>query len=98
MPGEEESKSGRSGYVHGKPCPGMTCALTWDDIDEEEYVEYRTSPSGTWHASKYSAMAVRSLLNTQFADYITNIEKASTVCAASVRRLVTDGPPVDLFD
>ena len=104
MPGgsdgvEEKKEGGGTQHRHRSgPPEGLTCALTWDDIDEEEYVEYRTSPSGEWHVSKYSALAVRQLIKTQFQKYMDDVEKASKDCAAAVRRLVNAGPPIYLSD
>ena len=97
--GQKESPGERGGSLHAsKPPEGLTCMLTWDDIDEEEYVEYRTAPSGRWHVSKYGASAVRQLLKTNWDNYMSNVEKASKDCAAAVRRLVTKGPPLYLHD
>lgn len=87
-----------NGEKHGKPLEEMTCMATWDDITEENYCEYFTIPSRTWHPSKYSAGVVRGLLKTQFAKYIKDVENAAKDCAAAVRRLVSTGPPVYLCD
>ena len=78
----------------------FSCLCTWEEITLEngQYCEYRTVPSGKWHSSKYSAAIVRHLLKTQFQKYLDDVEKASKDCAAAVRRLIKTGPPVFLSD
>eukprot|EP00924_Labyrinthula_sp_SR-Ha-C_P002693 maker-scaffold_13-snap-gene-4.3-mRNA-1 protein AED:0.02 eAED:0.02 QI:62/1/1/1/1/1/2/155/161 len=78
----------------------MTCLATWDDISLEEgnYCEYRSVPSKTWQPAKYSSEIVQHLLETQFPTYMQNVEKASSDCAAAVRRLISKGPPIWLED
>jgi hypothetical protein len=78
----------------------MCCMATMDDITDEEknYCEYLSMPSNTWHPSGFAGPIVRQMLNSQFATYLANVEKASNDCAAAVRRLVTKGPPVFIED
>lgn len=85
-----------SGDVHGKPEPGMTCLATWDDITEEDYCEYQTHPSMKWQPSKYSEATLQHLLDTQFKNYIENVQKSD--CVKELTRLLTAGPPIWLFD
>ena len=42
-----------SGDTHGTPTEGMECMATMEDITVEDgnYAEYQTAPSGTWHPS-----------------------------------------------
>jgi len=83
------------------PLPeGLECLATWEDITIEDgnYCEYRTQPSGSWHASKYSSSVVKKLLKENFETYLNNVEKATQDCAAAVRRLVSKGPPIYLED
>jgi hypothetical protein len=35
-----------------------------DDIDESNYVEYQTMPSGKWHAAKFCEEITKTLLST----------------------------------
>ena len=74
------------------------CACTWEDITPENYVEYQTHPSMTWHASGYCEEIVRRLRSEQFPLYLAAVEKAAQDCAAAVRRLVRKGPPLYLED
>ena len=82
--------------THGKPEEGMSCLCTWDDIDEETYCEYQTAPSMLWYPSKYSAEVVQELIDTQFKNYVDNVQKSD--CARELRRLLTAGPPIWLAD
>ena len=41
--------------------PGL---CTMDDIDESNYVEYQTMPSGKWHAAKFCEEITKTLLST----------------------------------
>jgi len=34
--------------VHGKPKPDQECMATFELIDETNYVEYQSAPSGKW--------------------------------------------------
>ena len=50
-------------------------------------VEYRTAPSGSWHASLMGQETVEHLLSTQFAKYLKDVELAAKVRArANARR------------
>ena len=83
---------------HGRPRDGMECMATMDDISESNYCEYLSMPSGTWLPSQFAADTVEHLLDTQFAKYLGDVEKAAKDCAAAVRRLVSKGPPVYIED
>ena len=81
---------------HGKPNSEMTCLCTWDYITNNEYVEYQTVPSGKWHASLFGYETIQMLLNTQFNNYIENIQK--TDCKKELKRLLDLGPPIWISD
>ena len=78
---------------HGKPPAGLECLVTFEAIDESNYVEFRTAPSGRWFPAKMSQEIVEHLLETQFDKYLKDVEAAAKDCAAAVRRLVAKGPP-----
>ena len=82
--------------THGKPEEGASCLCTWDDIDEETYCEYQTAPSMLWYPAKYSAEVVQELIDTQFKNYVDNVQKSD--CARELRRLLTAGPPIWVSD
>ena len=74
----------------------MTCLCTWEKITQKEYVEYQTMPSGNWHPSKYGIGTIKTLLNTQFNNYIESVQK--TDCLKELKRLLDIGPPIWLHD
>lgn len=80
--------------------PNLNCMCTFEDItlENSNYCEYRTYPSGNWSVSNYSSDIILHLIKTQFESYLDKVEKASKDCAAAVRRLVLRGPPIYLED
>lgn len=84
--------------THGKPPTGLECLASYEAIDESNYVEFQSSPSGTWSMCRYSQETVEQLLDSSFQLYLKDVEKAAKDCAAAVRRLVSKGPPVYLSD
>ena len=88
-----------SGDTHAREVPaGMTCRASYEDIDKDSYVEYQSYPSGVWRACEYSQPTVEYLLANGYKMYMKDFEKASTDCAAAVRRIIGNGPPVYLSD
>ncbi|KAJ1485013.1 hypothetical protein T484DRAFT_1795206 [Baffinella frigidus] len=84
--------------THGNPPEGLDCMCTFDEIDSTSYVEYQAQPSGLWYPAKYGAETIQEMLDTGYDKYMTDVEKASSDCAAAVRRLVVKGPPIYLSD
>ena len=62
--------------VHGTPPPGAECAVTMDDIDESNYVEYQTMPSGAWHPAKFCEDITKTMLQTGFSRYLDDVGKS----------------------
>jgi hypothetical protein len=58
---------------HGPPPPHLECLCTFDEIslENENYCEYFTVPSGTWRPSLFSSSVVRELLRTQVFFFLT---------------------------
>ncbi|KDO27291.1 hypothetical protein SPRG_07541 [Saprolegnia parasitica CBS 223.65] len=81
---------------HGAPTEGMECLATMDDITEDNYCEYQTYPSMTWHASKFCAEVTLQLLDAQFPAYMKGVQEPD--CKAELRRLLAKGPPIWLED
>jgi hypothetical protein len=71
----------------------MSC---WDDIDDNNYVEYRATANGDWQPSGFCETCVSYLLKTQWDLYTSALAK--TTCKAEQRRLLKAGPPVNLKD
>lgn len=83
-------------HEHGSPPAGMMCMCTWEEIDENSYVEYQVAPGGTWHPCLFGETAVRELRSTQYHDYIENVQKSD--CIKEFTRLMKSGPPVWISD
>ena len=75
------------------PKPGLECLITLEPITLEEYVEYKTSPSNTWHSAKISKETLLYLVDSQYDKYLSDFDHAAKDCAAAVRRLINEGPP-----
>ena len=82
--------------THGPVPDNLECLVTMEDIDETNYVEYQSAPSGIWKAALMEQGVVEQLLKTQFHNYISKV-KASD-CQAELRRLLTAGPPIYVSD
>ena len=78
------------------PPSDLTCACCWDDINEENYVEYQSSENSSWMPSLYCSTCIDHLLNTQWEIYVNALAK--TTCKAEQRRLLQKGPPINISD
>ncbi len=81
---------------HGKPTEGAACACCWEDLSDENYVEYRASAEGDWKPSGFCEMCIQHLIKTQWKTYKDGLAK--TTCKAEQRRLLERGPPINLSD
>ena len=83
---------------HGTPSEDMECMATMEDItlDDGNYCEFQTMPSGKWHKSLYSSSVVQRLINTQFSEWTAGVRKAD--CAADLKRRLGKGPPIWVED
>lgn len=75
------------------PPPGLECLVTMEPITLEEYVEYKTHPSNTWHPAKIAKETLLYLVDSQYGKYLSDFDHAANDCAAAVRRLIQEGPP-----
>lgn len=82
--------------THALPVVGATCMSCWDDIDGNNYVEYKAVENGDWLASGFCQVCVGYLLKTQWELYTSALAK--TTCKAEQRRLLKAGPPINLKD
>ena len=74
----------------------LECLVTMEDIDETNYIEYQSQPSGIWKPALMEENVVQQLLQTQFHQYIEKIKTSD--CQAELRRLLSAGPPVYVSD
>jgi hypothetical protein len=85
-----------SGITRIPLTPDFECLVSMEEINNENYVEYQTFPSHTWHTSYLSQAVVEQLLQTQFETYMNQIQSAD--CQAELRRLLARGPPIYISD
>lgn len=85
-----------TGNVHQKPQEGMTCLVTYEDINEDNYVEYQVFPSMKWKPALFEQCVIEEMLNQMFQQYIDRVKK--TDCQAELRRLLEKGPPIYISD
>lgn len=83
-------------YTHGPVPANLECLVTMEDIDETNYVEYQSHPSGVWQAAKMEESVIQQLLSTQFHEYLKKVQTSD--CQAELRRLLSKGPPVFVSD
>jgi hypothetical protein len=88
---------------HSAPSSGSTCACCWDDLSNENYVEYQPQSSsaeetanGGWLPAGFCENCTEHLLRTQFPLWTEALAKST--CLAEQRRLLKRGPPVNLRD
>lgn len=96
--GTEEEWSGDWAEHRGSVPKKLVCLCTQDPITDDSYCEYQTAPSMRWHPAKYADQVVRDLRAGGFQKYLKDCELASRDCAAAVRRIIRESPPVWLKD
>uniref|UniRef100_A0A0G4FTQ5 Uncharacterized protein n=1 Tax=Chromera velia CCMP2878 TaxID=1169474 RepID=A0A0G4FTQ5_9ALVE len=83
-----------SSDAHGTP--EGECLVCFDDLSEENYVEYRTTPESAWFPGKFCEACLGQLMDTQFDKFCNDLSK--TTCAREQRVLLERGPPINVFD
>lgn len=91
-----DQNTNRNDSIHQKPKEGMVCLVTYEDITEENYVEYQVYPSMKWKPALFEQCVVEQMLNDMFQQYIDRVKK--TDCQAELRRLLEKGPPIYISD
>ncbi|CAM9715097.1 unnamed protein product [Ascophyllum nodosum] len=81
---------------HEKPTDGMECACCYDDIAEENYVEYRTGEGNDWLPSLFCEFCIMTLRKKQWPMYEESLAKAT--CKAQQKRMLGQGPPTHIYD
>ena len=59
-------------------------------------VEYQSFPSLQWQPAKFEESTIEQFLNTQFHTFCENVK--TTDCQATLKRLLTEGPPIYIHD
>lgn len=93
-----DAEEATAATTHGPVPEGLECMITYEDITEEDgnYCEYQTAPSLAWHPAKITSACVVHLQDTQFEKWTTRVQE--TDCQAELRRLLSGGPPVWVYD
>ena len=79
----------------------LSCKVTWDAIEPEQYCEFRCAPGGAWASAQFSADVVREMRREQFAKYLQtwrDIVEMKEDCGATARTLAERGPPMWIQD
>ena len=72
------------------------CLSCMDDITIENYVLYKDQENNEWKSCYYCSICIKYMIDTQWDNYINSIEKVD--CAATLRRLLEMGPPINFRD
>lgn len=59
-------------------------------------VEYQSFPSLQWQPAKFEESTIEQCLNTQFHTFCETVK--TTDCQATLKRLLTEGPPIYIYD
>ncbi|ANQ09996.1 Uncharacterized protein PCOAH_00046200 [Plasmodium coatneyi] len=82
---------------HAETVPeNLTCLICYDDIDESNYIEYKTSQFSEWHPSMFCQSCTGILIQTQYHKYINNVQKSE--CLREQKNLLEMGPPINVKD
>ncbi|CAM9348735.1 unnamed protein product [Choristocarpus tenellus] len=81
---------------HGMPVEDMECMCCMEDINSENYVEYRTGEGNAWKAALFCEGCIEVLLKLQWKQYVDGLAK--TTCKAEQRRMLANGPPINVSD
>lgn len=65
--------------------------ICFDDIGNENYVEFSLEAGGPWHPALFCESCVKSLQASQFEAYKSQV--ANSTCAKETRLLLERGPP-----
>jgi len=72
------------------------CECCYCEVDDSNYTLYRENKEDVWKSSKYCKTCVAHLLITGWETYLKHVKDAD--CAAALRRVIKNGPPINLRD
>ncbi|CRH01428.1 conserved Plasmodium protein, unknown function [Plasmodium relictum] len=83
--------------IHATNVPeNLVCLICYDDIDENNYIEYKTDEFSKWYPSSFCLNCTNILLKTQYHQYINNVQKSE--CLREQTNLLQMGPPINIKD
>ncbi|VWU53349.1 conserved protein, unknown function [Hepatocystis sp. ex Piliocolobus tephrosceles] len=82
---------------HAEKVPdNLSCLICFDDIDENNYIEYKTNEFSEWYPSLFCLFCTNILLKTQYHKYVENVQKSN--CLKEQTNLLKMGPPINVKD
>lgn len=78
------------------PNKNNNCYSCLDTLCEENYVLYKDKEENDWYPCIYCSECIKYMLDTQWGQYMQNISQPD--CAATLRRILESGPPINLRD
>jgi len=72
----------------------MDCCICLCEIENDQMVEYKLEETDNWKNLDACSMCLQTLLDGQWAIYTSLVKKEN--CAASLKRMILSGPPVNL--
>ncbi|SOV19487.1 conserved Plasmodium protein, unknown function [Plasmodium sp. gorilla clade G2] len=74
----------------------LICLICYDDIDESNYIEYKTDEHSKWYPSKFCLNCTGILIDSQYEKYINSVQKSE--CLKEQTSLLKLGPPINVKD
>ncbi|CZU00193.1 hypothetical protein PFAG_05589 [Plasmodium falciparum Santa Lucia] len=74
----------------------LVCLICYDDIDESNYIEYKTDEHSKWYPSKFCLTCTGILIDSQYEKYINSVQKSE--CLKEQTSLLKMGPPINVKD
>ncbi|KYN96087.1 hypothetical protein PGSY75_1449800 [Plasmodium gaboni] len=74
----------------------LVCLICYDDIDESNYIEYKTDEHSKWYPSKFCLNCTGILIDSQYEKYINSVQKSE--CLKEQTSLLKLGPPINVKD
>ncbi|KEG04563.1 conserved Plasmodium protein, unknown function [Plasmodium vinckei vinckei] len=82
---------------HAEKVPdNLLCLICYDDINENNYIEYKTDENSQWHPSMFCMNCTGILIDTQYHKYVDNVQKSD--CLKEQTSLLKMGPPINVKD
>ncbi|SCP05785.1 conserved Plasmodium protein, unknown function [Plasmodium ovale] len=86
-----------NGEKHAEAVPeNLACLICYDDIDENNYIEYKTNETSGWYPCMFCLNCTGILIQTQYHKYINNVQKSD--CLREQTSLLKMGPPINIKD
>ncbi|CDU19793.1 hypothetical protein YYC_05663 [Plasmodium yoelii 17X] len=82
---------------HAEKVPdNLLCLICYDDINENNYIEYKTDEYSEWYPSMFCMNCTGILIDTQYHKYVDSVQKSD--CLKEQTSLLKMGPPINVKD